>query len=215
MTRIAHTGSRLPGDTVLVPATLVLTLLAVSVAGRWSLDGAMADRVRGFARSAATERGCRVSSGAVGRDEKPGVVAMYRDRYPSMVRLAWLLTGSSPVAEELVQDVFVRLLARERSVDHPDAYLRTSVINACRNERRRRDLERRRQPAPEMDRELEVDHLRSALAMLPWPQRAAIVLRYYEDLSEAEIADILGCAPGTVKSHLHRGLSRMREVVER
>jgi RNA polymerase sigma factor (sigma-70 family) len=114
-----------------------------------------------------------------------------------------------------VQDVFVRLLARERSVEHPDAYLRASVINACRNERRRRDLERRRQPAPEVGCELEVDHLRSVLAVLPWAQRAAIVLRYYEDLPEAEIAVILGCAPGTVKSHLHRGLSRMREVVER
>ena len=142
------------------------------------------------------------------------MLQLYRSQYERMVRLAWLLTGSSPVAEELVQDVFVRLLDRKRSIEKPDAYLRASVINACKNERRRRRLERRHPTERPAATDLEVDHLRSILAELSWQQRAAIVLRYYEDLPETEMATALGCPVGTVKSHLHRGLARLREVVE-
>ena len=74
--------------------------------------------------------------------------------------------------------------------------------------------ERRHPTTPTTTTEDEVDHLADVLAALPVKQRAAVVLRYYEDRSEADIADLLGVRPGTVKSLLHRGLARLREVIE-
>ncbi|MDQ4133676.1 MAG: sigma-70 family RNA polymerase sigma factor [Actinomycetota bacterium] len=128
--------------------------------------------------------------------------------------LAHLLTGSNEVAEDLVQDCFARLLRRQEPPDNPAGYLRTSVINAVRSWQRRQIMERSRPPpvAPDVPPP-EVETMRSALLALRPRQRAAIVLRFYEDLSEAEIATVLDCRPGTVKSLLARGLERLREEV--
>jgi RNA polymerase sigma-70 factor (sigma-E family) len=139
---------------------------------------------------------------------------LYIDAYGSMVRLAHLLVGSNSQAEELVQDAFVRVYARWADVDSPRAYLRQAVVNACRSHRRRRGRELRHGPgAAARAADPEVNLMRDALALLSDRQRKAVVLRYYEDLPEAEIAAILGCRPGTVKSLLSRALARLRKVV--
>ena len=144
------------------------------------------------------------------------VVALYRARYLPMVRLAFLLTGSNELAEEIVQDAFIRL--RDRAgVAELSSYLRATVVNACRDHHRRTGAQTRAlvRLAPVESAVDAVDELHDALARLPERQRAVIVLRYYEGLSEAEIAGLLGCRPGTVKSLAHRGLATLRGVVER
>ena len=150
---------------------------------------------------------------------RPGSLAdLYRERYVAMVSLAYLLVGSTPVAEELVQDAFARMHRHWDRAEHPRAYLRTAVLNACRSHLRRRALERayllRTATAPEPETTAGADELFDALARLPSRQRAALVLRFYEDLPEADIAVALGCRPGTVKSLLHRGLAELRKAVE-
>jgi RNA polymerase sigma-70 factor (sigma-E family) len=139
---------------------------------------------------------------------------LFAARYQPMVRLATLLVGNEAVAEELVQDAFVRVHHKWATVDHPAAYLRTAVVNACRNNRRRARLERAQARADAPAVAPPQEPLLDALATLNERQRVAIVLRYYEDLSEADIADALGCRPGTVKSLLSRGLTQLREVIE-
>jgi len=149
----------------------------------------------------------------------PGTLAeLYRERYVAMVRLAFLMVGSTTIAEELVQDAFARMHRHWEHTEHPKAYLRMAVVNACRSHLRRLALERayRRHPSVtgEGSQLAEADELFDALAGLPSRQRAALVLRFYEDLSEADIAVALGCRPGTVKSLVHRGLAELRKVVE-
>jgi len=142
---------------------------------------------------------------------------VYQRESLGMVRLAFLMVGSKPQAEEIAQEAFAKLLERWSSTRQPGAYLRTCVVNGCRRARRRRALERRvaaREPASGPVG-LGEDDLFDALRALPPKRRAAIVLRYYDDLSEAEIADVLRVRPGTVKSLVSRGLAQMREVIER
>ena len=132
-----------------------------------------------------------------------------------MVRLAVVLTGSEAHAEDLVHDSFIRVHARWRHIDHPRAYLRRTVVNACRSAGRRAERERTKTAltlAPVG--ELEADELFDALESLPYRQRAALVLQYYEGLSHIEIADALGCREGTVASLVHRGLAQLRRVVD-
>jgi len=140
------------------------------------------------------------------------------------VRLAYLLTGDRALAEDLVQDAFVRLAGRLVHLRDPDAfpaYLRRTVVNLANSNFRRRKvertyLERARSDvagaatrAPDGGVE-DRDRMWQALKQLPARQRAAIVLRFYEDLPESAIADLLQCRPGTVKSLLSRGLEGMR-----
>jgi RNA polymerase sigma-70 factor (sigma-E family) len=139
---------------------------------------------------------------------------LYAESYAPMVRLALLLTGSPTLAEELVQDAYVRVFARWANVESPTAYLRQAVVNACHSHHRRRGRELRHGPgsaARAQSTDPEVDLTRAALACLPDRQRKAVVLRFYEDLPEAEIALVLGCRPGTVKSLLSRALFRLRK----
>jgi len=138
----------------------------------------------------------------------------YRDQHEPMLRLAYLLTQSRAVAEDVVQDSFIRVQPRWGELESPAAYLRRTVTNACYSHHRRRKLEesvRWEAPAPE---EPEHDEMWDALAKLAPRRRAALVLRYYLDLSEAEIAQAIGCRPGTVKSLTHRGLSDLRDALE-
>lgn len=155
-----------------------------------------------------------VSMTAAHRDDD-AFVALYRERYEPMVRLAYLLTGSRAVAEELVQDSFVSVHGAWARATTPSAYLRTTVVNRCRSWGRRRSLERRRPPTPPEPSVLAADELWDVLQTLPARQRAAIVLRFYEDLPDDEIAEILGCKVTTVRTSVFRALAKLRQEVER
>lgn len=142
---------------------------------------------------------------------------LYAAHFDSLVRLAVLLVDSSAAAEDLVQGVFVKLYVRFDTVNSPVAWLRAAVTNACRNERRRLGTARRyasRLVGQPTIIEEPVDDLVVLLRRLPYRQRAVVVLRFYLDLSESDIAATLGMRPGTVKSSLHRALTRLRLEVE-
>lgn len=153
------------------------------------------------------------------------LAVLYEQHAGDARRLAYLLTGDATLAEDVVQDAFVRLagrLAHLRNVDAFGPYLRRTVVNLCRMHFRRRKVERAyvaRQPSreptsagPELRSD---DDLRSGLLLLPDRQRAALVLRFYLDLPDVEIAETLRCRPSTVRSLIHRGTTALREVIER
>jgi RNA polymerase sigma factor (sigma-70 family) len=144
---------------------------------------------------------------------RPTFTEVYRDCFTEMVRLGYLLTGSRETAEDLVQESFVKLQRHWRRVEQPRPYLRRSVVNACHSHHRRRKRERERQREPVEIAELGADELGDALARLPYRQQAALILRYYHDLCETDIAATIGCRPGTVGSLIHRGLAELRKVI--
>jgi RNA polymerase sigma-70 factor (sigma-E family) len=143
-------------------------------------------------------------------------------RLPALLRLAHLLTGSAHEADDLVQNALVRTCRawpRIRNQGDPDAYVRRVMVNARNSWWSRRrpesstDLLPERAAAPGLDFD-ERDRMWQALATLPRKQRAVLVLRYYEDLSETEIAEALGCSAGTVKSQAHKALGKLRALPE-
>ncbi|MGH2595090.1 MAG: RNA polymerase sigma factor [Actinomycetota bacterium] len=149
---------------------------------------------------------------------------LYAAHAAEAARLAFLLTGDRALAEDLVQDAFVRVTGRLlhlRNQGAFPAYLRASIVNLVRSHARRAAVERRfversRDPGASTshDRDAaEWQRMRDALLQLPVRQRTAIVLRFYEDLSEAQIADALRCRPGTVKSLISRGTERLRPLL--
>jgi RNA polymerase sigma-70 factor (sigma-E family) len=143
-------------------------------------------------------------------------VELYEDQFGAMVRLAVALTGSDAGAEDLVQDAFVRVHARWDRVATPTAYLRRAVVNACRSAARRAARERAARPIELSSVEMmEADELFDALGLLPYRQRAALVLQFYEGLSQREIAQVLGCRVGTVASLVHRGLAQLKRMIDR
>jgi RNA polymerase sigma factor (sigma-70 family) len=149
----------------------------------------------------------------------PSFEDFYLSTYEGLVKLAFVLTSSREVAEDLVQDSFVRLHKHYENVESPDRYIRRAVVNASRSHFRRAGRERDKRPLLYVipgggESAVIAGELNDVLLSLPYRQRAAIVLRYYSDLSEAEIGDILGCRPGTVGSLIHRGLERMRKAIE-
>lgn len=148
--------------------------------------------------------------------EGDGFDRFYEEQTPGLVHLATLLVGSRAVAEDLVQDTFVRVHARWGRIQTPVAYTRRAVVNACRSHLRRRMHERRHQASLGIEvADLEARELLDALARLPQRQRAVVVLRFYCDLSERDTAQALGCAPGTVGSLLHRALVTLRTSIDR
>jgi len=144
-------------------------------------------------------------------DARDDLEELFRGSWTDLVRLATFLTGSLPTAEDLVQDTFARFGARADHPEDPTKYLRTSVVNACLSHHRRRLVEFRHRPGlvhPGIDHPSE---LWDVLGRLSGRQRTAVVLRYYLDLPEDEIAGILRCRPSTVRSLVRRGLARLRE----
>lgn len=140
---------------------------------------------------------------------------VYHREFRSMVRMATALVDSPEQAEEVVQDAFAALYLKYRLVNEPVAYLRVTVLNGCRRVLRRRRVMRRQPPLAAESGELGYNHVLDAVRRLPARQRNAITLRYELQLSDAEIAQILGMPLGTVKSTLHRALARLRtEVIE-
>jgi RNA polymerase sigma-70 factor (sigma-E family) len=158
--------------------------------------------------------------GKVGIDP---LAALHRDHYVSLVRLATLVVGDAGLAEQVTQDAFVKLQLRWgglRRLDRAPAYLRSAVLNAARSQLRRRKVsdryDARRTVAPVVATpegaalgRAEHERVVAALRRLPERQREAIALRYYLDLPEAEIADAMGVSPGSVKTHVHRGLAAL------
>ena len=139
----------------------------------------------------------------------------YAASFEQFVRLAYLLVGSTEIARDLTQDAMVRVLRRWSTIEDPDRYARRAVVNACNSHHRRRAV-MRRHPEPDPGTyELGAGELTDALAQLPPRQRAVLVLRYWADLPEAEIAETLGTKRGTVASLLHRAHARLKETIER
>jgi RNA polymerase sigma-70 factor (sigma-E family) len=142
------------------------------------------------------------------------------ERGDRLLRTAALLAGSRADGEDLLQSALERLLRHWRRIDgDPENYVRRTLYNLAADEWRRQRVRQRKavlfEPAPPVDPATAVD-LRDAvvrvLVRLPPRQRAVLVLRYFEQLSEAETAQALGCSVGTVKSAAARGLARLREM---
>ena len=146
----------------------------------------------------------------------PEFAAFYREAWPGAVRLAGLLTQDARIAEDDAQDAFTRMYPQWSRVESPNAYLRVAIVNACKSWQSRRHMERTKLPlvATPASTELAFDLLADAVAALPYRQRAVLVLRYYAGLRESDIADALGCRPGTVKSLTSRALAALRKGIE-
>jgi RNA polymerase sigma-70 factor (sigma-E family) len=140
---------------------------------------------------------------------------LYHESFAAMVKLVVLLTGSEHSANDLVHDSFIRVHAHWKHIEHPKAYLRRTVVNACRSAARRAKRERVAAQPANTAAPFEADELFDVLRTLPHRQRAALILQFYEGLSQAEIAEVLGCREGTVASLVHRGLAQLRRMVER
>ncbi len=147
------------------------------------------------------------------------------DRGPQLLRAAVLLAGSQHDGEDLLQAALERLVRQRRAIDGSlEAYLRRTLYNLAADGWRRSGAWHRKLPlvradqpaaAPDVAAAVDLrDALVRALRQLPPQQRAVIVLRYWEQLTEAETAQILGCTQGTVKATASRGLRRMRELAE-
>ena len=148
---------------------------------------------------------------------------LYEREYLPLVRLASLLLDDRGSCEEVVQDAFVRALAAWGTIRDPakaPAFLRSAVLNGARSRLRRRLVVLRHPPDPAravtspegatVRHQLVIGELRR----LPTRQREALALRYFLDLSEAEIADTLGISAGSVKTHVHRGLETLARRLE-
>lgn len=180
------------------------------------------------------ERAERGVAPAGGWEADSALTALYAAHWLSLVRLSWLLVRDQQVAEETVQDAFVAMHARWsqlRDQDRALAYLRRCVVNSSRSALRHRAVENRYLKAEASARTtygsatapsaeaLALEHaagdrLVAALGRLPRRQREVLTLRYFLDLSEAQIADALSISAGSVKAHAHRGLTGLRSDVE-
>jgi RNA polymerase sigma-70 factor (sigma-E family) len=152
------------------------------------------------------------------------MAAAYSEHAQSVMRLAYSITGNHASAEELVQEAFVRVFGRPRSISkrhEVSAYLHRTVINLARSRWRKQRLENISTP----DQLESIDRVRPpdvatqdfifrALLTLPVRQRAAIYLRYYEDLSEVDIAERLNCSVAAARSLTHRGLTTLRRNIK-
>lgn len=139
-------------------------------------------------------------------------------RYATLLRTAYALTGSEHAAEDLLQSALLATMSRWRTMDQPEAYVRRVMVNQLVSGwRRHRVVEVLSAVLPERPASQEQPELRDelwrALRRLPLRMRAVLILRYWEDLSETETAALLGCSVGTVKSQASRGLTRLRDLV--
>jgi RNA polymerase sigma-70 factor (sigma-E family) len=166
----------------------------------------------------------RAGSGGADSEADAGADAEFQAymaaRWPVLVRTAFLLTGDRFLAEDLAQTALTRVYAswrRVRRADDVDAYVRRVLVNANAGRFRKRRVAEHLVAVPADGRShlpheplAERSALMAALAELPARQRAVVVLRYWEDLSEREVAEVLGCSVGTVKSQASKALARLR-----
>jgi RNA polymerase sigma-70 factor (sigma-E family) len=160
-------------------------------------------------------------TGSVSSDD---LAALYERHAPAAVRLAFLLTSDAELARDVVQDAFVRVAGRFRHLRLPDAfdaYLRRAVVNLCSSHFRHARIERAFAARHAQDRAAAADapdvgrrdELRAALVTLSRRQRTAIVLRYYEDLSEQQVADTMRCSIPAARSLISRGMATLRTKI--
>jgi RNA polymerase sigma factor (sigma-70 family) len=140
---------------------------------------------------------------------------LYDRAFDPLCRLAFVLLGDRAAAQDVVQDAFAKVLTRWASIDYPATYVRAAVVNGCRDVlRRRQRFARLRSRSTNDIIDGPHEYLLDALARLPVDQRTAVTLRFYEDMTVDAIAHVMGRKTGTVKSLIHRGLARLKEVIE-
>ncbi len=166
-----------------------------------------------------------VAAGTAGTSEDL-LTETYQAHYRSLLRLAALLLDDLSTCEDVVQEAFIRVHSARRRVREPEktlAYLRQTVVNLSRSTLRRRILGLRLLPKPMPDMAsaeegaydaLERDELKAALRGLQRRQREVLVLRYYLDMTEAQVAETLGVSLGSVKAYGSRGLAALRLRME-
>lgn len=155
-----------------------------------------------------------------------GLVDLYREHYPSLVRLAALLLHDVATAEDVTQEAFAKVYLAWGRIREPEkalAYVRSAVLNGARSHGRHLQVVDRHRPEPQRDTQsAEATAMAgeahreviTALRALPARQRECLALRYYLGLSEAEIAQTLGISAGSVKTHTHRGLAALEKTLE-
>jgi RNA polymerase sigma-70 factor (sigma-E family) len=159
------------------------------------------------------------------RDRASAVTALFEEHYVSLVRMARLLVDDLETAEDVVMDAFTSLYRRWTAIRDPaeaHRYVRSSVLNGARSQLRRRRLRRRHESANQQEairdgletNEADRSTVTQLLATLPYRQRQVLVLRYFVDLTEAQIAYELGVSPGSVKTHASRGLAALARALE-
>lgn len=138
-----------------------------------------------------------------------GFADFYEREIERQTRRAVLMLGSREAAQDAVHDAFVAVYQRWSQLESPGPYLELVVLNRCRDVGRRGQLARRHANQHASDVPATDAPLFDALATLPFNHRAAVVLRYYHQCTEAEIAALLGCRPGSVGPWIQRGLRRL------
>lgn len=153
------------------------------------------------------------------------VTALFDRNYGPMCRLAYVILGDAALAEEIVMEALLKMFTawgRIRDVDSVDPYLRRAVVNLCRSRIRRKTIEsrvnttihqreERRGPDWDPERHETSRVVWEAVRHLPERQRACVVLRYFEDLPEGQIAEVLDCSVGTVKSQLNKARAKLEK----
>jgi RNA polymerase sigma-70 factor (sigma-E family) len=164
-------------------------------------------------------------SPASSSDAKDAVAGLYQSTAVRMIRLAYVILGDQHAAEDVVQEAFCNLFRRWDRLSHADGaefYVRASVLNGCRSVLRRRAVRGRRVlyelPAPSAEAAVltgeERDELLRAVELLPGRQRETLVLRYYLDLPDSEIARLMGISTSTVRSTTHRALATLARTLK-
>lgn len=139
----------------------------------------------------------------------------YRRELTRQVQRAALILGSASQANDVVHDAMIEVYRRWATIDRPEAYLARSVLNGCRSVGRRSSVARRALPRlVDRDTPDAADDVSDLVAALPFNQRAAVVLRYFVGLTNAEIAEAMACPPGSVGPWLGRALDTMRKALE-
>jgi RNA polymerase sigma-70 factor (sigma-E family) len=166
----------------------------------------------------------RAEAGAGAKSRRQTLADLYVRQMPSAIGLAFLITGDRHLAEDMAQEAFVRLTGRFGHLRAPeafDSYLRRTVVNLCLSHLRRRRVEsayleregRARVGSSVMPDVATREELWSALHRLPARQRTAVVLRYYEDLPERQVAEVLRCSVPAARSLVARAMETLRELI--
>lgn len=143
-----------------------------------------------------------------------GFEETYREHRITLLRLAYLMSGSHEVSEDVVQSVFTSAHDRWDQIENPLPYLKRAVVNLVKDgQRRRLRLLARTVERPLVALPPEVDETWAQIARLPWVQRAVVVLHYYEDLPLTEVAVILDRPAATVRSDHRRALDKLRKAI--